>query len=230
MTDAPTPDVSAPPKSGENAALAPLPARLSTRNADDEEEIARKAASGDMAAFDALVTLFGGRVFAVAMRILNDRGEAEDLAQEVFVTLHRALPDFRFESKVSTWIYRITKNRCLNRIKFLKRRHIGSQGDVDDPALGGALADVQTLDGERRDPVQRLHREELSGVLEGLLQELPEQQRTLVILRDLEDLTYEEIVAITGLALGTVKSRLHRARSALAQKLSQHPAATWMTP
>ena len=229
MTDAQLPDVTPSEPSGAAGRLAPLPARAGHEEGH-EEAVARKAAAGDAAAFDALVGLFAGRVFSVAVRMLNDRGEAEDLAQEVFVTLHRALPNFRFESKVSTWIYRITKNRCLNRMKFLQRRHIGHLHDVDDPAMGKSLTDDETRNGARRDPVQALHREQLSEVLEGLLRELPEQQRELVILRDLEDLSYEEIVDVTGLALGTVKSRLHRARAQLAERLYQHPSASWMTP
>lgn len=217
-------------KSAPPAGPVPLPPRAREVEDGSEEEIALKAAAGDMGAFDALVTIFAGRVFAVAMRMLNDRGEAEDLAQEVFVTLHRALPTFRHESKVSTWIYRITKNRCLNRIKFLKRRHIGTSADIDDPTFGSALADPETFGGERQDPLQGLHQAQLSEVLEELLLGLPDEQRTLVILRDLEDLSYEEIVDVTGLALGTVKSRLHRARAQLARQLAKHPAASWVTP
>jgi RNA polymerase sigma-70 factor (ECF subfamily) len=175
-----------------------------------------------MGAFDALVTLFGSRVMSVAMRLLNDRGEAEDLTQEVFVALHHHLPEFRGESRLSTWIYRITKNRALNRLKFLKRRHHGNHIDVDDPIGGRSVSDPDTGDGSRTDPVRGLSTKGLSAVLEVHLRALPEEQRTLVILRDLEDLSYEEIADVTGLPLGTVKSRLHRARAELAKGLRPH--------
>ncbi len=185
-----------------------------------EEALAARAAAGDAGAFDALVTLFGGRVLGVALRLLNDRGEAEDLTQEVFVALYHHLPEFRGESRLSTWIYRITRNRALNRLKFLKRRHHGSHADVDDPALVGSI--VADVDSGPRAADRHLEHQGLSHVLEAHLRRLPEEQRTLVILRDLEDLSYEEIAEVTGLPLGTIKSRLHRARAELARQLTPH--------
>lgn len=184
-----------------------------------EEGLAARAAAGDVGAFDALVHLFGNRVLSVALRLLQDRGEAEDLTQEVFVALYHHLPEFRGESRLSTWIYRITRNRALNRLKFLKRRQHGHHADVDDPVVARGVAAPETGDGERADPVRGLHHKGLSTVLEAHLRALPEEQRTLVVLRDLEDLSYEEIADITGLPLGTVKSRLHRARAELARQL-----------
>lgn len=187
-----------------------------------EEALAGRAASGDTGAFDALVTLFQSRVFAVAYRMLGDRAEAEDLSQEVFVALYHALPTFRGESRLSTWIYRITRNRCLNRMKFLKRRHIGNHADIDDPVVARGINDPATDARGPRDPDKKLERKELSALLERHLMALPEEQRSLVILRDLEDLSYEEIADITGLPLGTVKSRLHRARTELCARVGPH--------
>lgn len=202
---------------GQPAPLRPLP-----QGDGAEEALAQRAASGDTGAFDALVTLFTSRVFAVAYRMLGDRAEAEDLSQEVFVALYHALPTFRGESRLSTWIYRITRNRCLNRLKFLKRRHIGAHADIDDPAVARGINDPATDTRGARDPDKRLEGKELSTLLEQHLMNLPEEQRTLVILRDLEDLSYEEIAEITGLPLGTVKSRLHRARTELCAKVAPH--------
>jgi RNA polymerase sigma-70 factor (ECF subfamily) len=198
-------------------ALRPLP-----QGDGAEEALAQRAAAGDTGAFDALVTLFSSRVFAVAFRMLHDRAEAEDLSQEVFVALYHALPTFRGESRLSTWIYRITRNRCLNRMKFLKRRHVGQHADLDDPAIARGAADPDTDTRGARDPDKKLEGKELSALLEKHLRDLPEEQRTLVILRDLEDLSYEEIADITGLPLGTVKSRLHRARAELSRCLAPH--------
>ena len=184
-----------------------------------EEQLAVRAAAGDPGAFDALVSLFSGRVFSVAFRMLGDRAEAEDLAQEVFVALYHSIGTFRGESKLSTWVYRITKNRCLNRLKFLKRRRVGDHADIDDPAVHKAVADPDTGDGAARDPLRRLHGDRVAAVLHGHIDALPDDQRLLVVLRDVEDLSYEEIADATGLPLGTVKSRLHRARAELARKL-----------
>jgi RNA polymerase sigma-70 factor (ECF subfamily) len=198
----------------------PPPAKVpSAATGVSDEELAARAARGDAAAFDRLVVLYSSRVFAVAFRMLNDRGEAEDLAQEVFVTLFHSIGTFRGESKLSTWIYRITKNRCLNRIKFLGRRHIGTMNDIDDPAVARGVVDPETIGSGQKDPHTKMRRDELSAVLEVHLAKLPEEQRTLVVLRDLEELTYDEIVEVTELPLGTVKSRLHRARAALAKTL-----------
>lgn len=210
------------------ARLAAVPARVA--NTTDavgepegvEEALARRAAAGDVGAFDALVTLFGSRVFSVAVRLLNDRGEAEDLAQEVFVALYHHLPEFRGESRLSTWIYRITRNRALNRLKFLKRRHHGGHADLDDPMVARGVADPDTGAGQSRDPDKKMSSRALSAILEHHLRALPQEQRALVILRDLEDLSYEEIADVTGLPLGTVKSRLHRARAELALRLRPH--------
>ena len=198
-------------------ALRPLPTGEGV-----EEALALRAAQGDTGAFDALVTLFGGRVFAVAFRILQDRAEAEDLSQEVFVALYHALPTFRGESKLSTWIYKITRNRCLNRLKFLKRRHVGTLADIDDPAVARAAVDPEAEARGHKRADLRLQGRDVSSVLEEHLLALPEEQRTLVILRDLEDLSYEEIAEVTGLPLGTVKSRLHRARAELSERLAPH--------
>ncbi len=203
-----------PMRTTDDATAGPVAPNAEVAGAD--EALAARAAAGDVSAFDALVALFSTRVFSVACRILRDRAEAEDLSQEVFVALHQALPNFRGESKLSTWIYRITRNRCLNRLKFLQRRHIGRLADVDDPALQRFVTDAHS----DANPTRRLENDALAKRLEAHLLELPSEQRTLVILRDLEDLSYEEIVEVTGLPLGTVKSRLHRARMQLAKQLS----------
>jgi RNA polymerase sigma-70 factor (ECF subfamily) len=203
----------APPPPTSSALVADLGTNLT------DDALAARAAAGDEDAFDALVRRFGGRVLSIALRLLRDRGEAEDLTQEVFVALHHHLPEFRNESRFSTWVYRITRNRALNRLKFLQRRHHGRQVDLDDPTTGRGVPDPDTAHGERRDPLHGLLQQSLSTTLEAHLRALPEEQRLLVILRDLEDLSYEEIVDVTGLPIGTVKSRLHRARAELARTL-----------
>lgn len=213
------------------ADLSPLPPpSRPAPSPEGDEALAVRAAAGDPGAFDALVVLYSERVFSVAFRMLGDRAEAEDLAQEVFVTLHHALPGFRGESKLSTWIYRITKNRCLNRLKFLKRRKVGELADIDDPGVARSCFDPATLRAGAQDPHRKLQNAELSVLIERSLLGLPEEQRELVVLRDLEDLSYEEIVEITGLPLGTVKSRLHRARAALAKTLGPELAALELVP
>jgi RNA polymerase sigma-70 factor (ECF subfamily) len=187
---------------------------------DVEDDLARRAAAGDAGAFDALVTVFGDRVLAIATRMLGDRGEAEDLTQEVFVAIHDHLSTFRGESRVSTWIYRIAKNRCLNRLEMLGRRGRGKHAALDDEALQGARADPDTGRDGRRDPTRALATRELRALLEEHLRRLSDEQRLLVVLRDLEDHSDDENVDVTGLPLGTVKSRLHRARAELSARMA----------
>lgn len=198
-------------------------AAIARPTADEADRLlVDRAVKGDVGAFDALVTGYADRVFGVAYRILGDRAEAEDLAQEVFVALFHSLATFRGESRLSTWIYRITKNRCLNRLKFLKRRRFGVNADVDDPALRERLVDPATEARGAQHSDRLLEGKDTAAFVQRFLDDLPEEQRTLIVLRDLEDLSYDEITEITGLPLGTVKSRLHRARAALALLLTPH--------
>lgn len=198
------------------ATLIPFPRRAAT---DPDQVLARRAAAGDEAAFDRLVERYADRVFGVAYRILQDRAEAEDLCQEVFVTLHGALQSFRGDAKLSTWIYRITHNRGLNRLKFLQRRHLGRMASLDDPHAPPLRIADHDVTSSAASAEHQLQIAEMSAALEAALRQLPEEQRVLVVFRDLEDLSYDEIADITGLAMGTVKSRIHRARMALADLL-----------
>jgi RNA polymerase sigma-70 factor, ECF subfamily len=172
----------------------------------------------DERAFQELVTTYGDRVFGLVLRFVGNRAEAEDLAQEVFVTVWKSIETFRSESKLSTWLFRIAANHAKNRIKYLARRSTDGRGLDDAPEA--ALADVGP--GARGSTHAHLHRPdavleaaERGGALERAIAALDEDQRLVVILRDVEELSYDEICDITGLPEGTVKSRLHRARLAL---------------
>jgi RNA polymerase sigma-70 factor (ECF subfamily) len=175
--------------------------------------LAQKAASGDQRAFAQLVTLYQRRVFSVAVRMLGDTQEAEDVAQEVFVALHGALKGFRVESRLSTWIYRITRNHCLNRIKYLNRRGRRAMAAAGQDRDGEDT--LQQVRSPGPSPARQLESSQDARALEAALQQLPHEQRLLVVLREVEQLSYEEMVQITGLPEGTIKSRLHRARAAL---------------
>ncbi len=150
------------------------------------------------------------RVFGVALRMLGNRAEAEEVAQEAFVRAHRALGDFRGDAKLSTWLYAITSRLCLNRLASGERR-LASQGE--DALL--RLSDA----GPRPDAA--LERRELETALGRAIAELPEDRRIVVVLRDVEGLSYEEIAQVLELELGTVRSRLHRARADLKEKLER---------
>jgi RNA polymerase sigma-70 factor, ECF subfamily len=187
-----------------------------------EDRLIRKLQERDESAFRELVEQYGDRVYNMTYRMLGSAEEAEDLAQEVFITVFKSIDSFRGESKFSTWLYRITANHCKNRIKYLARRHDRSKSEFDealDPQTAAAAIAVPR--GPVRPDVQ-LQGVELEQTLQELIAELDEEQRVLVVLRDIEELSYEEICQITGLPEGTVKSRLHRARLALRKKMMKH--------
>lgn len=176
----------------------------------------------DERAFNELVQLFGARVFRLVFRMLGRRDEAEDMVQEVFVQVFKSIDTFRGDSKLTTWIYRIAVNLCKNRSKYLHRRRAQAQ-DEFEPA-----AERQSLDGapgvtsgETSTPDQLLQGYQLEQIVKYCIAQLEPDFREVLVLRDVEDLTYEEIMQITGLPEGTVKSRIHRARTMLKERVSR---------
>jgi RNA polymerase sigma-70 factor (ECF subfamily) len=166
--------------------------------------------AGDATAFEELVITYQHRVFGVALRMLGNAAEAQEVAQEAFVRAHRGLGDFRGEAKLSTWLYAITSRLCLTRLGSGERR-LARQGEE---------ALLRLADASPR-PDAALEHSELEAALQRAIAELPEDRRIVVVLRDLEGLSYEEIAQVLDLELGTVRSRLHRARADLKDKLER---------
>jgi len=184
--------------------------------ADDQEaQLIARLQRGDEAAFVALVRDHQGPVYRLLLRLLGNRAEAEDVAQEVFVAVFKAMENFRGDSRLSTWIYRIAANHAKNRIKYLARRGRNHRSDFNERVDPNNIATDTTARIDRPDRLVEGY--QAQGLLEQALQKLDEDQRTLVVLRDLEHLSYEDVQRITGLPIGTVKSRLHRARLSLFQ-------------
>jgi RNA polymerase sigma-70 factor, ECF subfamily len=175
----------------------------------NDSDLERRLRRGDPRAFEELVIAYQHRVFGVALRMLRNRGEAEEIAQEVFLRVHRAVEDFRGEAKLSTWLYAITSRLCLNRLASGERR-VSREGEE---SLERLRADA--------DPAAHVERVELEAALQRAITELPEERRIMVVLRDFEGLSYEEIATALDLPLGTVRSRLHRARTDLKEKLER---------
>lgn len=163
-------------------------------------------------AFEAMVRLHQDRVYDFCVRMLGDREEAFDLTQEIFISIHQHLDQFRADAKLTTWIYRIARNHCLNRLKYLKRR---GRGRSDEYGETNELSITESLGGSSK-PDDAVHARTERELVHKAIAQLDEDQRALVVLRDVEGLSYEEIMDITELAEGTVKSRLHRAREKLA--------------
>jgi RNA polymerase sigma-70 factor (ECF subfamily) len=183
---------------------------------EDEARLVERLAARDERAFNALVRAYERRVFALVLRMLGNRAEAEDLAQEVFVQVFKAVGSFRGESKLSTWIYRIAINLCKNRSKYLRVRHAGDQDQleaVQERVPMGEVGRANVAQVERPDDM--MAGKQVERIVQRAILELEPTFRECLVLRDVEDLSYEEIGQITGLPEGTVKSRIHRARAQL---------------
>jgi RNA polymerase sigma-70 factor (ECF subfamily) len=190
-------------------------------NFSDEESVrlARAYLAGDRRAFDELIKLHQRQVFNLCFRLLGDYDEADDCAQQVFIKVSRSLKGFRFESAFGTWLYRIAVNTCKNRLTSLDYRlkarkiRIDLERDMDHQSPPADLEDPAPA------PDHRLIGSELSRLIQRAIGALPARQRLVVVLRDIEGRSYEEIGEITGLKLGTVKSKLSRAREQLRESL-----------
>lgn len=186
-----------------------------------ERLLIRKLRERDEKAFREVVRRYGDQVFNMTYRMLGNREEAEDVAQEVFITVFKSIDSFRGDSKFSTWLYRITANTCKNRIKYLARRHDRSKDEYDERIDRSQAAGAVATPSTPQRPDTALEGLELELQLQDVIASLDEDHRLLVVLRDIQELSYDEICEITGLPEGTVKSRLHRARAALKDKLQR---------
>ena len=165
--------------------------------------------AGEARAFEELVIAHQHRVFGVALRMLGNRAEAEEIAQEVFVRAHRAIGEFRGEARLGTWLYGIASRLCLNRLASPHRR------------LRGETTALDSVASPAPDAAASAERAELDAALRQAIAELPDERRIVVLLRDVEGLSYEEIAEALSLEPGTVRSRLHRARMDLKAKLER---------
>jgi RNA polymerase sigma-70 factor (ECF subfamily) len=177
----------------------------------------------DEQAFNEIVRLYGDKVFSLVYRMIGSRAEADDIAQEVFITVFKTIETFRGEAKFSTWLLRIAANQSKNRLKYLARRATEPEElDGGGPREASSVPHVVPLSGRVDGPDVLAEAAELDGLLQRGIEQLDEEQRLLVILRDVEEMSYLEIGEITGLPEGTIKSRLHRARMALKEWLDRH--------
>ena len=178
--------------------------------------LVQECASGDEAACTRLVTDHQRMVYQLAFHLLGDSQEALDLSQDVFLRVFRTLKHFRGHSTLRTWIYRIVLNQASNRQRWWRRRHRNQQVALEEhTAVHGDLPD-------RRDaisPDRQLEERETADLVWKALDALAFDQRAVIVLREIEGLSYDEIATSLGVAVGTVKSRLARARESLRQGL-----------
>lgn len=173
-------------------------------------ELVVKAQKGDLPAFEKLVEQHYARIYNIALGIMGNSHDAEDAAQNVLIKIYRAVGDFKFQSKFSTWIYRITANVCMDELRKRKRTAAISSDSLTDDALG---ADYDTPEAHA------LSRESVSD-LRSAINGLKDEHKRVIVLRDINGFSYEEIADITKCSVGTVKSRINRARAALKNTLT----------
>ena len=185
----------------------------------EDTVLIRAFQSGDLTAFDKLVLKHKDRLFNMIYWFLGDYNEANDCAQETFIKAFKSIKKFRFESAFSTWLYRIAINTCKNRIKSSayrwKKKTVSletSSGSKNDNPLSEIVNDSPT-------PVMALEKKERMIQIQTAIHSLPEEQNQVVVMRDIQGLSYQDISDITGLNLGTVKSRLARGRLELRNRL-----------
>jgi RNA polymerase sigma-70 factor (ECF subfamily) len=191
-----------------------------------DRRLVRRLKQGDERAFQELVHTYKDRIFGLVFRMIGNREEAEDIAQEVFISVHRGIANYRGEGRFYTWLYRIASNTCKNRIKYLGGRNWHRAEDIDEtPAAhtqGEAGGPVVSLQSVVPGPEATVVGDRLERAIQEQIAQLEPEHRLLIVLRDIQGLSYAEIIKITGLQEGTVKSRLHRARLALKTRLEPY--------
>ncbi|MGA2024385.1 MAG: RNA polymerase sigma factor RpoE [Steroidobacteraceae bacterium] len=180
--------------------------------------LVQRVQRGERNAYDLLVLKYQHKVVKLVMRYLRDPAEAEDVAQEAFIKAYRALPQFRGDSAFYTWLYRIAINTAKNALAARERQPVSYELDTrsgeDSPDLISRLRDPETPEGLALT-------EEIRNTVNAAIEALPEDLRTAIVLRELEGLSYEEIAASMDCPVGTVRSRIFRAREAIDRRLRE---------
>lgn len=178
--------------------------------------LVKRAQAGEKRAFELLVSKYQRRILRLLGRILYNQSDVEDVAQETFLKAYRALPKFRNESAFYTWLYRIAVNTARNHLSSKQNQLFVSEQLENQDGETFSLLDNLT-DGET--PETHMHNREILEALQAALDDLPEQLRQAIVLRELEGLSYEEIAGVMDCPVGTVRSRIFRAREAISERL-----------
>jgi RNA polymerase sigma-70 factor, ECF subfamily len=182
---------------------------------ENDQQLVQRVQAGDQSAFNLLVLKYQHRVLKLIGRFVSDQSEAQDVAQEAFLKAYRALGSFRGESAFYTWLYRIAINTAKNALVAQRRRPVDFDLDAQDPEGFERQAKLKESDT----PEGVLLTEEIRQVVEKAMEQLPEDLRTAIVLRELDGLSYEEIAEAMDCPVGTVRSRIFRAREAIDKKL-----------
>ena len=182
---------------------------------DTDKELVKRVQKGDLEAFDMLFSRYQGKILNLISRYVRDSEEVQDVAQEAFIKAYRALPRFRGDSAFYTWLYRIAINTAKNYLVAAKRRPLEYDLDLQDPEqydMQARLKDIDTPEG-------MLLSEEIRQTVNDAINQLPEDLRTAIVLREMDGMSYEEIAQTMECPIGTVRSRIFRAREAIDKRL-----------
>ncbi|NVK00711.1 MAG: RNA polymerase sigma factor RpoE [Oceanospirillaceae bacterium] len=180
-----------------------------------DQILVERVQAGDKSAFDLLVKRYQHKIIGLIGRYVQDQSEALDVAQETFIKAYKALDSFRGESAFYTWLYRIATNTAKNYLVTRNRRPPGTDIDIDDVLQAESESELRDIET----PENNLYRDELFGVMASALEALPEELRVALTLRELEGMSYEDISEVMGCPIGTVRSRIFRARDAIDKEL-----------
>ena len=183
---------------------------------ETDQKLVQRAQRGDLRAFDLLVLKYQGRISALVSRYLSDSGDVEDVTQEAFIKAYRALERFRGDSAFYTWLYRIAANAAKNHL-VAKGRRPRSDASIED----AEAFDEFGLNSDSGSPEAIAMGDELVGVVDAAMHALPEELRAALTLRELEGLSYDDIAEVLGCPVGTVRSRIFRAREAIDERVRE---------
>ena len=184
-------------------------------NESTDKELVKRVQKGDKGAFDLLVLKYEHKIVNLVMRYVRDPEQALDISQEAFIKAYRALPRFRGDSAFYTWLYRIAVNTAKNYLAAQRRRPMDIELDMQDPDQYGLHAKLKETDT----PEAIALSQEMQDTLERAIEALPDDLRTAIILRELDGMSYEEIAQTMDCPVGTVRSRIFRARDAIGKKV-----------
>ena len=183
-----------------------------------EKVLLTKARKGDVNAFEMLIMEHERKAYNIVYRFLKNPEDAEDITQEAFLRAFRNIKKFKGQSSFSTWLYRIINNTCIDFVRSKQNKNVDS---IDKTIrYEGEELELQ-IPSDENDPVETVETIEISELMKSMLDQLPDDQKMALVLRDIQGFSYQEIVDITGVGMGTVKSRINRGRIALKELIEQ---------
>jgi RNA polymerase sigma-70 factor (ECF subfamily) len=184
-----------------------------------DRQLVERVQRGEKRAFDLLVIKYQHRIIKLISRYVRDQGDAQDVAQEAFLKAYRALGQFRGESAFYTWLYRIAINTAKNYLSMQARRPVETETDIEGNSEGNEQNEMELALSDNTTPENLLLKDEIERTVISAVEELPEDLRTAITLREVDGLSYEDIAAVMACPIGTVRSRIFRAREAIDKRL-----------